>query len=122
MSTIFGTAVITVDGYELPSIEGTGKFQLGLPTGKIHKGPRGYIGASVMPNTSKLTCDVAARNDFDIQARLSAGKEVTVRFADDYSEQAWVVPQMVMTEDPELTDGDSAKWTLTLEGASAEKA
>ena len=122
MPDVFGTAIITVDGYELPSVEGSATLALGLPTAKVRKGPRGYAGSSVMPNTSKLTCDVVPRNDFDIEARLAKGKEVTVRFADENSGQAWVVPIMVMTEDPELSVGEDAKWGLTLEGATAEKA
>jgi hypothetical protein len=121
MSDIFGTAIITVDGYELQSIEGSATLRKGLSVGKVRKGPRGYAGTSVVPNTSELTCDVLPRSDFDVEERLANGKETTVRFEDENSGQGWIIPIMVMTEDPELTDGPDAKYSLTLAGSKAEK-
>lgn len=117
---MFGDAVVVVDGYELPTITGSATVTLGLPTAKTRKGPRGYLGSSVHVNLGTLSVDVAASAGFD-PATLSAGKEVTARFTDAASSQEWVFPIMVLIEDPEMSDGEESKWSLSFEGSSAEK-
>tara|TARA_B100000405_G_scaffold222231_1_gene157970 strand:+ start:93 stop:449 length:357 start_codon:yes stop_codon:yes gene_type:complete len=114
------TAVITVDGQELVSVPGTVNFKPGLFTAKARTGPRGYAGAGVVPNNSTLQCDVHALTGYD-PTGLSKGKEMTVRVSDVVNGDEWVVPVMVLVEDPEFGDGDEAKWSLSLEGATAEK-
>ena len=117
---MFGDAVVAMDGYELPTIPGTATATLGLSTAKTRKGARGYLGSSVHINLGTLKVDVAASAGFD-PATLSAGKEVTARFTDSASSQEWVFPLMVLTEAPEISDGEESKWSLSFEGSSAEK-
>lgn len=117
---MFGDAVVAMDGYELPTVPGSATVTLGLATAKPRKGARGYLGSSVHINLGTLKVEVAASAGFD-PASLSAGKEVTARFTDSVSSQEWVFPVMVLTEDPEMSDGEESKWSLSFEGSSAEK-
>lgn len=116
---MFGDAVIAMDGYELPTVPGSATMTPGLATAKPRKGPRGYIGSSVHINLGTLKVEVAASAGFD-PATLAAGKEVTARFTDSVSSKEWVFPIMVMNEDPEMSDGEESKWSLSFEGSSAE--
>lgn len=117
---MFGDAVVAMDGYELPTVPGSATVTLGLPTAKTRKGPRGYLGSSVHINLGTLKVEVAASAGFD-PSTIAAGKEFTARFTDSVSSQEWVFPIMVLTEDPEMSDGEESKWSLSFEGSSAEK-
>ncbi len=117
---LFGTAVVTCDGQELPTIEGTATLTLGLKTGKARKSPRGFLGASSIVNLSTLKVDVNATDDFDPEA-FEAPKEVSCRFTDIDGVKKYVIAKMVMTADPELSDGEDSKWTINFEGSKAEK-
>ncbi|WP_417847000.1 phage tail tube protein [Thalassospira povalilytica] len=116
----FGDAVITGDGQEVPSIPGSATATLGLFTAKARKGPRGYVGRSIHSNLGTLKCEVSAADGFDPEG-WSKGDEKTIRFTDTENSQEWVYPKMVLIEDPEISDGEESKWSLSFEGSSAEK-
>ncbi len=120
MADINGTAIITVDGSELQSIPGTVKFNPGLTVGKARSGPRGFVGSSSIPSLSTLACDLLPLSGFDIGS-LAKNKIVTARVTDVNTSDEWVVPEMVMTESPSFEDGEDAKWSVSFEGAKAEK-
>ena len=120
MAEINGTAVITVDGVELESIPGTVKFKPGLTTAKARSGPRGFAGASVMPNMSSLQCDVLPVVGFNPDD-LANGKLLTARVTDLATGDEWVIPQMVLNDDSEFGDGEDAQWSLAFEGSKGEK-
>jgi len=119
--SIFGTAIIAVNGRELQSVEGSATLKLGLSTSKPRKGPRGYIGGSVIPSMSEVKCDVIPTDDFDPED-FANGKDVTIRFSCEQSGQAWVIATASLSDDVELSDGEDAKWSgLVFTGSKAEK-
>lgn len=118
---VFGDAVLVFDSREIPSVPGSATATLGLYTAKARKGPRGYVGRSIHANLGTLKCEVQATKDFD-PAELSEGKEMTVRFTDTESTKEWVFPIMVLMDDPEVSDGEESKWSLSFEGSRAEPA
>lgn len=118
--SVYGTAIITVDGRELQSVPGTVNFNPGLTTAMPRSGPRGYVGASVKPGMSTLSCDLIPLVDFD-PSTLSNGLEVTYRVDDINGVGHWVVAKAVVTESPDFTDGEDAKWSIALTGQTAER-
>ncbi len=120
MAKVFGTATIAWNGRELQSVEDSASLSLGLPVGKVRKGPKGFVGASVVVNTSELECEVIPTDDFD-PTDMAGGVEATVRFFEDVSGIEWVIARMVLTDDPKLSEGSGSKWSLKFEGGTAEK-
>lgn len=119
--SVHGTAIVTVDGVEFQSVPGTVNFNPGLTTSNPRLGPRGFVGGSVKPAMSTLTCDLIPKSDFDPTA-LVEGKEVTVQVMDISGQGGgWIVPRMVVTESPDFSDGDDAKWSISLGGDKAER-
>lgn len=45
-----------------------------------------------------------------------------VRVTDTESTKEWVFPIMVLMDDPEISDGEESKWSLSFEGSRAEPA
>ena len=118
--SIFGTAIIAWNGRELQSVEGSVSFNPGLAIGKARKGPRGFVGSTIVPGMSALKCDVLITDDFDV-TEMAGGAEATVRVFDEQSNQEWIVPRMILSADPTLADGSESKWSLEFEGSTAER-
>jgi len=119
--SIFGTAIIAANGRELQSVEGSASLKPGLSTSKPRKGPRGYVGGSVVPGMSEVKCDVIPTDDFDPED-FANGLEVTIRFFCEQSGQEWVIAKASLSDDVELGDGEDASWSgLIFTGTKAEK-
>jgi len=120
MAQINGTAVITVDGQELQSEGGSINFTPGFTVGKGRMGPRGWAGSSSVPNKSTMSCDIIPIVGIDLKS-MAQNKTLTARVSDVDTGDEWIIPEMVMVEDPGFTDGESSKWAISFEGAEAEK-
>ena len=121
MPVHFGSAVITVDGVELPTIAGSAKIKLGGDKGNIRMGPRGPVGATITPEASEVTCDLSITDDWP-EEKIRAVKEVQIQFTDVNTGAGWVVPRAWKTEDGELTEGEDAKMSVTYQGTKAQRA